>query len=60
MITVIIPALNEEKTVASVVRLAKQSPNVSEVIVVDDRSIDNTIYEARKEGANVISKFLTW
>lgn len=55
MITVIIPALNEEKTVASVVRLAKQSPNVSEVIVVDDRSIDNTIYEARKEGANVIT-----
>ena len=55
MITVIIPALNEEATVGSVVRLAKNSPNVSEVIVVDDKSMDNTIEEARREGASVIT-----
>ena len=55
MITVIIPALNEETTVGTVVRLAVESPNVSEVIMVDDKSMDNTIEEARKAGASVIT-----
>ena len=32
MISVIIPALNEEKTISHVVKLAKNSPDVSEVI----------------------------
>jgi len=55
MITVIIPALNEEKTIGHVVRLAKNSPDVTEVIVVDDKSMDKTIEEAHKEGATVIT-----
>ncbi len=55
MISVIIPALNEEKTIGHVVHLAKNSANVSEVIVVDDKSLDNTIEEAQKEGATVIT-----
>ena len=55
MITVIIPALNEEKTIGQVVRIAKQSPQVTEVIMVDDKSMDNTIEEARKEGASIIT-----
>lgn len=55
MITVIIPALNEEKTVAGVVRLARSAPHVTEVIVVDDKSLDNTVDEAQKEGAVVIT-----
>lgn len=55
MITVIIPALNEEKTIGQVVSLAKNSPDVTEIIVVDDKSMDNTIEEARKEGAVVIT-----
>ncbi len=55
MITVIIPALNEEKTIRQVVRLSNNSENVSEVIVVDDKSMDNTIAEARKESATVIT-----
>lgn len=55
MITVIIPALNEEKTVASVVKLAKASRNVTEVIVVDDKSSDCTVEIARREGAVVIT-----
>ena len=55
MITVIIPALNEEKTVAQVVKLALAAPGVSEVIVVDDKSMDNTVAEARKAGATVIT-----
>ena len=55
MVTVIIPALNEEKTIRHVVRLANNSPLVSEVIVVDDKSMDNTVEEARKEEATVIT-----
>jgi len=55
MITVIIPALNEEKTIRHVVSLAINSNNVSEVIVVDDKSMDGTIEEARKDGATVIT-----
>lgn len=55
MITVIIPALNEGPTVASVVQLAIKSPGVNEVIVVDDKSMDNTIDEARIAGATVIT-----
>jgi glucosyl-3-phosphoglycerate synthase len=55
MVTVIIPALNEEKTIRQVVRLVNGSPLVSEVIVVDDKSMDNTIAEARKESATVIT-----
>lgn len=55
MVSVIIPALNEEATVAQVVNLAKSSPQVTEVIVVDDKSFDNTVQEAKKEGATVIT-----
>jgi len=55
MVTVIIPALNEGKTIRQVVKLANQSPHVTEVIVVDDKSMDNTVHEARKEGAVVIT-----
>ncbi len=55
MITVIIPALNEAKTIRHVVRLANSSSHVTEVIVVDDKSMDNTVEEARKEGATVIT-----
>jgi len=55
MITVIIPALNEEATVGKVVSLVRKSQHVTEVIVVDDKSLDNTVEEARKEGAVVIT-----
>lgn len=55
MISVIIPALNEETTIAHVVKLAKKSPQVTEVIVVDDKSLDNTIGEARSAGATIIT-----
>lgn len=55
MITVIIPALNEEKTIALVVNLAIKTADVSQVIVVDDMSMDNTVSEARAAGATVIT-----
>lgn len=55
MITVIIPALNEEKTVGHVVRLAQRSPHVKQVIVVDDKSLDQTVKTAKEAGAEVIT-----
>jgi glucosyl-3-phosphoglycerate synthase len=54
MLTVIIPALNEEKTIAQVINFCRQEPTVSEIIVVDDQSEDNTISVAREAGAKVI------
>lgn len=54
MLTVIIPALNEEKTIAQVIRFCHADPSVSEIIVVDDRSEDKTASIARQEGAKVI------
>lgn len=55
MITVIIPVLNEEKTIASVVRYCFSRKHVSEVIVVDDKSTDNTVKEATASGAKVVT-----
>lgn len=55
MISVIIPALNEGNTIRQVVTLALNSPKVTEVIVVDDKSMDNTVDEAIKAGASVIT-----
>ena len=54
MISVIIPALNEEKTIGNVVRYCLSDPLVAEVIVVDDRSTDHTVQMASKNGAKVI------
>lgn len=53
-ISVIVPVLNEEKTIGAVVRLARRSPAVDEVIVVDDNSADDTAREAEKAGARVV------
>ena len=55
MITVVIPTLNEEENIASVVNFAKGHPLVTEVIVVDDQSIDKTVKIAQKNGAKVIT-----
>lgn len=55
MISVIIPTLNEEETIASVVDFAKKQPHVSEVIVVDDKSQDKTVSIARQHGATILT-----
>jgi len=54
-VSAIIPAFNEEKTVAGVIRPLKEVPAVAEVIVVNDGSTDNTEKVAREAGAVVIS-----
>ncbi|MDO4762255.1 MAG: glucosyl-3-phosphoglycerate synthase [Corynebacterium sp.] len=50
--TVIIPALNEEKTIAHVVDAARQS-QATEIIVIDSDSLDNTATIAQQHGAHV-------
>lgn len=52
--TVVVPVLNEEQTIGAVVRLARSSPIVDEVVVVDDISGDDTVALARAAGASVI------
>lgn len=61
-ITVCIPARNEEATVGYVVRTIRRSlvdrlGYVDEVLVVDDRSTDDTARVARRAGAQVVSSW---
>jgi len=39
-VTVVIPVLNESRTISNVVKFALRDPRVAEVLVVDDGSID--------------------
>ncbi len=55
MVTVIIPVLNEAETIESVVKFAFENKHVSEVIVVDDKSFDDTVSIATAAGAKVIT-----
>jgi len=54
MVTVIIPALNEQETIAGVVKFCFGEPWVTEVIVVDDESTDATRQRASEAGATVL------
>jgi CTP:molybdopterin cytidylyltransferase MocA len=53
-IAILIPAYNEEATVADVVAVALRS-GLGEVVVVSDGSIDQTLQVARDAGARVIA-----
>lgn len=53
-IRVIIPAFNEAESIAMVI--AEIPPIVSEIIVVSNRSTDNTVEQAGKAGATVLSE----
>lgn len=52
---IIIPARDEEPTIAEVIRASLQAQGVSRVIVVDDGSRDATAAVAREAGAEVIA-----
>lgn len=54
MVEVIIPAYNEERTVAAVVAAARACTLVDRVVVVDDGSTDRTTEIASRAGAEVV------
>lgn len=54
-IAAIIPAFNEERTLAGVVRAVQEAGVASELIVVDDGSTDATAAVAERLGATVIA-----
>jgi glycosyltransferase involved in cell wall biosynthesis len=56
MISVIIPALNEEEPIADVVRECLATGLPGEVIVVDNGSSDRTAERAKAAGARVVSE----
>ena len=47
LVSVIIPAFNEEETIAEVVKVCLRTPEVGEVIVINDGSTDKTEEELR-------------
>jgi HAD superfamily phosphoserine phosphatase-like hydrolase len=47
MVTLIIPTLNEEKTVRQVIELAGKSSLVDEILIIDDKSLDDTLKAAK-------------
>lgn len=52
-VVAIVPAYNEEATIGSVVGVLRQSPYLSEVLVISDGSVDRTAELARAAGARV-------
>ena len=55
-VAVVIPALNEEQTVADVVAAAQLARTVDEVVVVDNGSVDGTAAAAAAQGARVVTE----
>lgn len=52
---IIVPAYNEEKNIYNVVTSIKNNNIFSDVIVINDGSEDNTYFEAKRAGAEVIN-----
>ncbi|MFO8034435.1 MAG: glycosyltransferase family 2 protein [Candidatus Bipolaricaulota bacterium] len=53
-VSAVVPAFNEAGRIGAVIRALRGSPSVTEVIVVDDGSADETALEAKKHGADVV------
>jgi rSAM/selenodomain-associated transferase 2 len=54
-VSVIVPTLNEERTIGTVLEALTRMHNAGEIIVVDGGSSDRTIEIARKSGAKVVT-----
>lgn len=54
-VTVIIPAYNEEENIVNVINLSKNCKYVSEIIVVDNLSTDNTHQLALEQNVTVVN-----
>jgi glycosyltransferase involved in cell wall biosynthesis len=53
IVSIIIPAFNEAKTISAVIKTAHHHPWVDEILVIDDGSKDDTSSEARAAGATI-------
>lgn len=52
---IIVPAYNEEKNIYNVITSIKKNNAFADVIVINDGSKDNTCFQAKKAGAEVIN-----
>ncbi len=57
-LTVVIPALNEERHIAQVIGVVRQQAPGVRIVVIDDGSIDATIEQASRAGAEVFTSSL--
>lgn len=55
-VAAIIPAFNEGDRIADTIKAAREIPGVTEIVVVDDGSADNTSDEAKNAGADIVSR----
>jgi len=53
-ISAIVPAYNEAQNIGNVLQVLKRVPEVQEIIVVDDGSLDDTAVVAQRFGARVL------
>ena len=53
-VVAVVPAREEEALIAATVEAIRTIPEVDEVVVVDDGSVDNTADRARRSGARVL------
>lgn len=56
MVSIIIPVLNEEKTIENLLKTIERLKGSKEIIIVDGGSIDNTLFIAEKYGKVLKSK----
>lgn len=54
-VTVVVPARDEADRIGTLLAALRRAPAVSEVVVVDDRSSDDTAGVARRAGARVVA-----
>ena len=54
IISALIPAFNEEKTIGNVISVLKRCKEISEIIVINDGSQDNTSVVAKSYNVNVV------
>ena len=57
MVSVVMPAYNEQSNIAAAVGTFREIPEVDEVLVINNNSSDNTKEEALRAGARVIDEF---